>query len=249
MLPVVICEPDGAARAHWMELLGELVRKEYPALRLEMLPGNEHELSRVLETEDGIILTLLAVTDEAEGGVERCIQMFGQVMERNRDNYAVLCIYDGSQLNTVLSRCMRPAGILLAPFPDELTRASLRRILNDYMSLHSHEDETEYMMVNSGKTVRRIAYRDILYLEAQDKLLNICLGRHVITVRGSLNALAETLPEEFIRCHRSYIVNRSYIERLNLPEMALHLTTQERLPISRSYKEALRESLKAEGWT
>ena len=128
-------------------------------------------------------------------------------------------------------------------------RATLRRILNDYLAMHDEADEADYMMVSAGKGQRRIAYRDILYLEAQDKLLNINTEHFSLSVRGSLNALAGTLPEDFVRCHRSYIVNRSYIERLDLPGMELHLTTQERLPISRSYKEALRESLRAEGWT
>ncbi len=246
MLPVLICEPDSAARAQWTEVLSDLVRKEYPSVKLETMPGGERELKRVLESENGIILAIIAVSEA--GSVEQGVNMFLKVMERNRDNYAMLSIHDVSCLNTVLSRCMRPAGIMLMPLQEELMRASLRRILNDYVSLHLSGNENEYMMVNAGKTVQRIAYRDILYLEAQDKLLNINMGRHVITVRASLNSLAETLPEEFIRCHRSYIVNRSYIESLNLPEMELRLSTQERLPISRSYKDTLRESLKAEGW-
>ena len=65
-------------------------------------------------------------------------------------------------------------------------------------------------------------------------------------VRGSLNAVEKELPQEFIRCHRSYIVNRLHIERLNLPEMAVYLANGERIPVSRSYKEALLEQLRAE---
>ena len=248
MLPVVICEPDGSARAQWMNILSSLLRTEFPSVRPEIMPGEEHELRRIIETESGIVLVVMGVQGDKEGEIERCIKLFSDVMERNRDNYVVLCVH-GSCLGAVLSQCMRPAGVLVIPYQEDIMRVTLRRILNDYLSMHDEADEADYMMVSAGKGQRRIAYRDILYLEAQDKLLNINTEHFSLSVRGSLNALAGTLPEDFIRCHRAYIVNRSYIERLDLPGMELQLTTQERLPISRSYKEALRESLRAEGWT
>ena len=246
MLPVVICEPDAGARAKWTSLMDEVARKDYPTLKLEMLPGAEHELARALETESGIMLVILAVTPTAKGGVDACIDLFMRVMTSNRDNYVVLCVHNAGCLETVLSRCMRPAGVMVVPFREELMRASLKRILGDYARLHMDCGDMEHMLVNVGKTVHRIAYREILYLEAQDKLLNICTQRQVVTVRTSLNALEKTLPEQFVRCHRSYIVNRMYIERLDLPEMTLQLTTQERLPVSRSYKDSLRAQMKPE---
>lgn len=125
--------------------------------------------------------------------------------------------------------------------------ASLDRVLRDYTALYAEESRESYMTVTSGKTLRRIAYRDIEYFEAQDKLLNICTRRYVASVRASLNAVEKELPPQFIRCHRSYIVNRACVERLDMPAMTLYLSSGERLPVSRSCKEALREGLRAEG--
>ncbi len=244
MLPVVICEPDERVRARWAELLGELVRREYPSLRIELLTGSLPELDRMVETETGIMLVILGVTDAGPEGAEGCIRRFAGVMGRNRDNYALLCVHDGNLLDAVLSRCMRPAGVLMLPLRDELARVSLRRILNDYEALYEQGNEGAYMVVSTGGTVQRIAYKDILYLEAQNKLLRVCTAHHAITIRASLNTLAEELPESFIRCHRSYIVNRDYVESFISPEMTVCLTTNERLPVSRSYKDALRERLK-----
>lgn len=243
MLPVVICDPNDSVRARWAETLGALVR-EYPSLRTEILSGGEHDLDSMLASESGIMLVILGVTGTAQDGVEGCIHRFRSVMERNRDSYAILCLHDAACLDMVLSRCMRPAGILMLPLQEELARASLRRVLNDYVSLYQSGNEGDYMVVTSGKSVQRIAYRDILYLEAQNKLLRICLAHHVVTVRASLNELERTLPEGFVRCHRSYIVNRAYVESIRLPEMELCLTSHERLPVSRSYKSAFRDSFR-----
>lgn len=245
MLPIVICEEDRALRARWMSVLETLARQRYPLLKYETLPGGTRELKRALETESGIMMVILAIAD----AVDEKIGLFASVMERNRDNYVLLCLHDAARLKTVLGRCMRPAGILLAPFHEGSMRASLDLALRDYVSLYAEESHEAYMTFTSGKTLRRIAFRDIQYLEAQDKLLNICTRRYVASVRASLNAVEEELPSQFIRCHRSYIVNRAWIERLDIPAMTLYLTSGEKLPVSRSCKGALREELQAEGKT
>ena len=170
MLPVVVCEEDRALRARWLSALEALARQRYPLLRYEALPGGTRELTRALEAESGIMLVILAVTEAVDEG----IHLFASVMERNRDNYVLLCLHDAARLTAVLSRCMRPAGILLSPFDEDGMLASLDRVLRDYTALYAEESRESYMTVTSGKTLRRIAYRDIEYFEAQDKLLNIC---------------------------------------------------------------------------
>lgn len=249
MLPVVICEPDKARRARWLDIVDELARKEYPSLRLQLLPGAQNELHRALTAQGGIMLVLLSVTQAMAGGIEGCIQLYASIMSRNRENYALICLDDARYLDEVLSRCLRPAGVLLFPLREDLMRATLRRVFNDYLSLHESEPDERYMVVTSSGTTQRVAYRDILYLEAQNKTLNICLRHHALTVRASLNELERTLPEGFLRCHRSYIVNCSYIERFDSAQMMLELTTGERLSVSRSCKSALLEALKGGGRT
>ncbi len=244
MLPVVICEPDEFVRSHWTEILGELTRREYPSLRIELLTGTDAELEQTLKRESGIMLVVLGISERVKNGVEGCIDLFRRVMARNRDSYALLCLHESSSLDTVLSSCMRPAGILMLPLRDELARASLRRILRDYESLYGQTSEDSYMVANSGGTVRRIPYKDIIYLEAQNKLLRVCTAHQAITVRASLNNLAETLPEDFMRCHRSYIVNKTCLESFNAPEMTACLTSGEQIPVSRSYKEIVAQAIR-----
>lgn len=243
MLPVVVCEEEEGLRLQWASLIGDLIRREYPSLRMELLAGTASDLEQMTRTEEGIMLVVLGVSEGKSNSLEGCIRQFGAVMNRNRDNYVLLCVHSMELLDAVLSRCMRPAGILLLPLREELARASLRRILNDYQSLHG-QDTGDYLVLSAGGTVQRIAYRDILYFEAQNKLLRVCTKHHAVSVRGSLNALEGTLPANFIRCHRSYIVNKSYVESFSSPDMTICLHSKEVLPVSRSYKSAFRDSFK-----
>lgn len=242
MLPVVICERNAAIRGKWMDVLADVIRREYPSLRTEAMLGEEKELSRMVQFEAGIMLVVLAVGRE----IDREVELYGRVMARNRDNYVLLCLHDVGQLNAVLSKCLRPAGLLVDPFQEEQMRRSMREILKDYVSQYAPEEAGGGMTVVSGKTMHRIRYRDICYLEAQDKLVNICLGRKLLAVRGSLATFEQELGSDFVRCHRGYIVNRCYIESLDRKEMQITLKDGQRLPVSRSCRDLLTEALREE---
>ena len=239
MLPVVICEQNAQLRRKWLDILEELIQKEYPSLRIESMLGTEKELIRMVEFEAGIMLVMLAVDSQADKSTE----LYARVMNRNRDNYVLLCMHDLQQMNAILSRCLRPAGILVDPFQDDQMRHSVRRILNDYVAQYDPEQAEQAITVSSGKTLYRIRFRDISYLEARDKLVNICTNRQIVTVRGSLATFEAGLGEAFIRCHRAFIVNRSCMESLNCRDMMLTLKDGETLPVSRSCREAVEEAL------
>lgn len=242
MLPVIVCEPNPQLRVQWMEELDELAHGDYACVRMNLMYGQDHELKRMIETESGVMLVILAISGDSKNAIDTELELFDAITVRNRDNYILLCIHDVNQIAEVLKRCMRPAGILIRPFERVRMEESLRRILDDYIAFQDIEDNDAFMMISSGRTIQRVAYKDILYLEACDKMLNICTKRHVITARMSLNTVESTLPKAFIRCHRSYIVNRNCIERMDMTNMQLELKTKEKLPISRSYKSVLRQN-------
>lgn len=246
MLPVIVCEPNLQLREQWMEKLDELAHGDYACVHMNLMHGHDYELERVIETESGIMLVILAISGDSKEELDRELELFDAVTVRNRDSYVLICIHNEKRVAEVLTHCMRPAGILIKPFKSVHMEESLRRILDDYIALQGIENNNAFMMVSSGRTIHRVAYNDILYFEACDKMLNICTRRHVITVRMTLNTVEGTLPEHFIRCHRSYIVNRNCIARMDKTDMMLELMTQEKLPVSRAYKNVLRQSFGTE---
>ena len=55
-------------------------------------------------------------------------------------------------------------------------------------------------------------------------------------------ALAGTQPEEFIRCHRSFIINRKKIEKVVLSQSTVVMEEGLMVPISRSYRTRMRQA-------
>lgn len=87
---------------------------------------------------------------------------------------------------------------------------------------------------------------EIEWLEAAENYVNLHVRGHVYPLRSTMTAIEERLdPLRFVRVHRSYIVNLDFLERIEPLESGdarLLLKNGTRVPCSRRYRQALRES-------
>ncbi|NER13085.1 hypothetical protein GWK08_06520 [Leptobacterium flavescens] len=89
------------------------------------------------------------------------------------------------------------------------------------------------------KDKTKIYIEDLIHIKSDDHYLNIFTsdGKNHF-VRGKLSQISEELPPNFIRCHRSYIVNRNFIKQINAESLVL--INKIIIPLSRSYKDKFR---------
>lgn len=237
MLPVLIYEPDDAIRSALLEGLDALKGQGLPDTRVEVSTGAADTVERAINAQNGICLAIFGIP---EGRARDCSDMGNLVMRHNRYSYTLFCLHDPRDLGELLENCMRPAGILTAPLSDRSLKSNLTRILEDYRGLTGDAPADDCMIVETGGAAYRIAYDQILYLEAVDKLLTIHTRQQSISVRRSLSAIEKTLPEGFVRCHRAFVVNSQYIDQVNYSAMTLSLQTGDTLPLSRSQRTELK---------
>lgn len=72
----------------------------------------------------------------------------------------------------------------------------------------------------------------IVYLESRGHTVTIHTQSETVTVYERLEKLRPLLPEGFIQCHKSFLVNMRHIRRF-LPQDIL-LDTHAQIPVSRS---------------
>jgi len=66
----------------------------------------------------------------------------------------------------------------------------------------------------SGKRITKIALKDVVYFESNKRLVDIIYNcRTKDTIYMKLNELEKMLPNYFVRCHQSYIVNLKRIDK------------------------------------
>ncbi|MEL6535930.1 MAG: LytTR family DNA-binding domain-containing protein [Bacteroidota bacterium] len=85
-----------------------------------------------------------------------------------------------------------------------------------------------------NRKLHRIALEDVLYLESMADYVQVhVLEGKVLITKEKISALANRLPSEFIRIHRSFLVHTRYITTYTREHVMLE---KQQLPIGRTYK-------------
>jgi DNA-binding LytR/AlgR family response regulator len=98
-------------------------------------------------------------------------------------------------------------------------------------------ERQEFIFVKDGTEQVKIALKDVKYIKSESNYVIYALPDKRVMSLQRLSDLEDELPDNFLRIHRSYIVNLGAID--NLSRSSLTLNDGERLSISTSYREAV----------
>lgn len=120
-----------------------------------------------------------------------------------------------------------------------------RRVKNNEFKVQQLMEEkealkTEFITVRADRKNHQVKLDDILYLESLSDYVKLHFNDQTLTTRETISSFEESLPETFIRIHRSYIVNRLHISEFNSTSVKID---EVELPISRKYKSTVLETL------
>jgi len=115
---------------------------------------------------------------------------------------------------------------------------------NQPVSLSSFSD---ILAIKDAGEVSRVPVKDILWIDAAGDYMCVHTSDTTHILRKTMKQLEESLdPKQFIRSHRSTIVNKSYVNKfcsqLN-GEYYLVMSNGKELKVSRSYKEKVKQAV------
>ncbi len=94
------------------------------------------------------------------------------------------------------------------------------------------------ILLDCADGIVRVSLDDILYCEADKKncLINLKKGEQLVCLSG-ISSLREKLGDDFILCHRSYVVNIRYVKSITKTDAILD--GEKTIPISRRLYESV----------
>lgn len=147
------------------------------------------------------------------------------------------------------------ADYLLKPFSKERFAKAMQKLQLQRtnatqavveMALQSPAQSNRIVVKDNGK-IKIIPVAQVQYLEAADDYVKIIAAEGNFLKKKTMQYFEDSLPpQEFIRIHRSYIINAQMITRIDLHEKDSHLvllTTGARLPVSKAGYGKLKEVL------
>jgi two-component system LytT family response regulator len=147
------------------------------------------------------------------------------------------------------------ADYLLKPFSKERFDKAMQKLSQQHTTVVPEVVETALqsilqsnrIVVKDNGKIKIIPVAQVHYLEAADDYVKIITAEGHFLKKKTMQYFENSLPpQEFIRIHRSYIINAQLITRIDLHEKDSHLallTTGHRLPVSKAGYAKLKEVL------
>ena len=128
-----------------------------------------------------------------------------------------------------------------------LVKDKVYRVL-DHLTEEMHQDDKSFAEFSGIGEKLRLAYKDILYIKSLSRqhraVVHMTDGReHVIALSGVSfkDFTSKALPEEFLQCHRGYIVNLRYVTGYSHEHVLLSHSTE--VPVGDDYYQNLIKGL------
>lgn len=141
---------------------------------------------------------------------------------------------------TYLKPDIHADSLLLRPWSKEQVLEVLEEFIREYLET-SRGMEEQFYVIDTKEGSTRIPYDKIYYFEAREKKVYVCAGKEEFGFYYTIDKLTEELPEQFIRCHRGFVVNSLKIRKIMLSQNIICLADGFEVPLSRSYKADLKE--------
>jgi len=102
---------------------------------------------------------------------------------------------------------------------------------------NKNNQKDEYLMLKVDKKLVRIYKEDIVYIQSDWNYLHVYTKTEKFMVLGTMKNIEATLSnDEFIRIHKSYLINHKYFEYLEGNQVLINGI---KLQVSRNYKQDL----------
>jgi two-component system LytT family response regulator len=143
---------------------------------------------------------------------------------------------------------------LLKPFSEERLQKAMQKLadkssegnvskLVDGMAMSPYQSNR--IVVKTGQKIKIIQHHEVKYMEADDDYVRIVTAEGPFLKNKTMSFYEQTLdPTQFIRVHRSYIVNISQITRIDPFQKETHLAVLregKQIPVSKTGYTKLKE--------
>ena len=221
MLRVAVCEKNRDKR--------EYIRSGIQALSFEIDIQefrNIYDFKDIFEscnTAFDIIMLNTSIQENGDG-----LELASYIREQN--SKAMILFITDSDEYYAQAFYVFATGYLLYPFDI----SEMERCVSFYYQKTRIERRASWMVKGKGGNWRRVFYRDIRYIESDNReiILHLEDGTFIESY-AKLGQTEEELPQKgFLRCHQSYIVNMYFVDEMKSGQFKIG---DIEIPISRKY--------------
>ncbi|QCK16131.1 LytR/AlgR family response regulator transcription factor [Mangrovivirga cuniculi] len=110
----------------------------------------------------------------------------------------------------------------------------------DTLKTQQEKNQQAVINIRADRKNHQVILDDLLYIESLSDYVKIVTTEEELITREKISKLHSDLPDQFIRIHRSFVINKRKVQSFTNTELTINNTS---IPISRTYKKSTIEEL------
>ncbi len=192
------------------------------------------EVKRFFENQPLLDMMCYEISDD------EAMDFLEQIRKDYRHTHLVLMADSNLSPMTYLKPGIMADALLLRPWSPEQAKEILWEVVADMLAEQEEDQGDQIYVIENRDGKMHIPFNQIFYFEAREKKIFACTGKEEYGFYRTIEQLEGELPGFFVRCHRSYIVNKKKIRKVSLSQSTIFLSDGLDIPLSRSYKPILK---------
>ena len=230
MVKIALCDDNPQILNYYQSIITECAEKNGIVVKFERFESGEQMLFLLSDRPNDVDIIYLDILMGKMDGIEtarrlRAIGCVAQIIFLTTSDEYVFEAFDAEPYYYIVKDEMPTVK-----FKDIFLRAA------ESVKLR----ENDFITVSYGGVKVRLNLDEILYFEVQNRIVTVHTSRESIDYYAKLEDIEKMLADkDFVRTHRSYLVNSYYIQKLT--RTSLQLTNGQELPISEKYSQSVKQ--------
>ena len=227
MLDIFVCEDDAAQRRAIVQIIRNTVLIEELDMQLVLEAGDPYVLLEKVRTgkNTGIYFLDIDLGSDMNG-----MKLAQEIRLSDPRGFIIFITAHSEMSYMTFQYRVEAMDFVLKDNPAE-AKMKIRECLLKAMERHTLQTGRTHKVytVRFGGRKISVDYNDIFFFETSGNIHKVILhGKdRQIEFSGTIKELADTLDDNFVRCHRSFLVNKNNIKEVDVKKRMVHFTNGE----------------------
>jgi len=187
----------------------------------------------------------IAILDVQLSGKKTGIDLAKVIIEKHSFPFIFLTS-NSDELTLNEAKQVSPSAYLVKPFSKRELYTSIEVALYNHSQkqkvfANNQIEETNSLFLKVKGVYQKIEFNDILYLQSDHVYIEIFLtNSKTILARATLNEMLDRLSKDFIKVHRSFIINSNFLTQISSNTLKVNDAV---IPIGKKFRQVILEKV------
>lgn len=236
MLNFVLCDDNPSAIEKLSKMLNSIIISHNLSGQITFSTNNPNELLKYVKSHTTHVLLLDIELKSSITGIE----IANKIREVDKNVY-IIFITGYFEFGMLAYKC-KTFDFLQKPLTKERFEETILRLYSDILG-----NKTRYIRLDNDKTI--IKENSIRFIKKDGMKVIFHTDTRDYETYSSFSKISDMLPYNFVRCHKSYIVNMDKITDIDTVDNSIYFSKNDKCFIGPKYKNNFMEVFKNEYFT